>query len=268
VQLRVGCAFVYEMADAVPALVQVAARRGASVDVLREEWLLRPADDVADLSDLYGNTIRRARLGPGTVNIQYDATVAIPPEPDPDGAGARQHRVEELPAEALHYLLASRYCQSDVLAPVAVKLFGGGPPGWPLAESVCDWVHEHIRFRYGSSDPSTTAVDVQCRREGVCRDFAHLFIALCRSLNVPARYVFGYLPDLFVEAPPHPMDFSAWAEVYLGGRWWTFDPRNNRRRVGRVVIGRGRDAVDVAMVTTWGSATLRSMEVWAKEAAG
>ena len=128
-------------------------------------------------------------------------------------------------------------------------------------------MHESLRFRYGSSDRLTTASDAYDCREGVCRDFAHLFIAFCRAMNVPARYVFGYLPDLFVEPPGHPMDFCAWAEVYLGGRWWTFDPRNNQRRVGRVVIGRGRDAVDVAMVTTWGPAEFRAMEVTAEEAA-
>ncbi len=259
--------FAYELPDAVPALLQVAARTGESADVLSETWELDPAADLVELSDLYGNAIRRTVLAPGGVRIRYDAVVDVPGRPDEMDAGARQHAIEELPAEALHYLLASRYCQSDVLAPPALDLFGSTPPGWARAQAICDWVHGNVQFRSGSSDQHTTAMDVCGSREGVCRDFAHLFISFCRALNIPARYVFGYLPDLFVEPPFDPMDFCAWAEVYLGGRWWTFDPRNNQRRVGRVVIGRGRDAVDVAMVTTWGRAELGALHVWAQEVA-
>src|SRR5207302_7095478 len=143
----------------------------------------------------------------------------------------------------------------------------GTVPGWQRAQAISDWVHDGLQFEYGSSSSVTSAVDVYRRRRGVCRDFAHLFVAFCRAMNVPARYVFGYLPDLFVPPAADPMDFSAWAEVYLGGRWWTFDPRNNQPRVGHVVVGRGRDAVDVAMITTWGPAELRSLRVWADEAA-
>jgi transglutaminase-like putative cysteine protease len=267
IRLRAGCEFAYDLASAVPALVQVTARRGEVAHVLRETWETHPHARMDDLSDLYGNTIHRATLGPGIARIRYDATVEVPAEPDAARPDARQHAIEELPAGALHYLLASRYCESDVLAPVATELFGSGPAGWPLAQAICDWVHANLGFRYGSSDRTTTARDVYERREGVCRDFAHLFITFCRALNLPARYVFGYLPDLFVEPAPTPMDFYAWAEVYLGGGWWTFDPRNNQRRAGRVVIGRGRDAVDVAMMTTWGRAELVGFEVWAEEVA-
>jgi transglutaminase-like putative cysteine protease len=267
-RLRVGCTFTYRLAGSVPALVQVAARRGESVDVLRETWELDPAASLDELSDPYGNTIHRTTLGPGTSHVRYDATVGAPGQPDEVRPGAHQHAIEALPAEALHHLLASRYCESDALAPTALDLFGDGPAGWPLAQAICDWVHENVRFREGSSDLTTSARDVFARREGVCRDFAHLFIAFCRAMNIPARYVFGYLPDLFVDPSSSPMDFCAWAEVYLDGRWWTFDPRNNQRRVGRVVVGRGRDAVDVAMVTTWGAAELTGFEVWAEESAG
>jgi transglutaminase-like putative cysteine protease len=267
-RLRVGCAITYGLAASVPALVQVAARRGESVDVLRETWELDPVAELDELSDPYGNTIHRVTLGPGTSRFRYDATVEVPGQPDEVRADAHQHAIEELPAEALHYLLASRYCESDALAPTALGLFGSGPAGWPLAQAICDWVHDNVRFRYGASDPTTSARDVCARREGVCRDFAHLFIAFCRAMNIPARYVFGYMPDLFVEPSSDPMDFCAWAEVYLDDRWWTFDPRNNRRRVGRVVVGRGRDAVDVAMMTTWGPAELTGLEVWAAESPG
>jgi len=138
-------------------------------------------------------------------------------------------------------------------------------------QAICDWIHQNLGFQYGSSSPLTTAADVLAARKGVCRDFAHLAVTFCRAMNIPSRYVFGYLPDIGVPPPPHPMDFCAWTEAWLGDRWWTFDPRNNRRRIGRVVIGRGRDALDVAMVTTYGAANFKSMTVWAdlaeKEAA-
>jgi transglutaminase-like putative cysteine protease len=145
----------------------------------------------------------------------------------------------------------------------AWELFGHTDLGWRRVQAICDWVHENITFQYGASNPLTTAVDVFKSRKGVCRDFAHLAVTFCRAMNIPARYVFGYLPDLYVPLPPEPMDFAAWMEVWLGDRWWTFDPRNNTRRVGRVLIGRGRDALDVAMLTTFGPAEFRSMTVWA-----
>jgi transglutaminase-like putative cysteine protease len=267
VRLRLGCTFVYELPAPVPALLQVAVRRDGGAVVRDETWDVRPAVELTELSDPYGNTPRRAALPPGEVRIGYDALVDVSDRPDEMDGGAVQHPIEELPAEALHFLLASRYCESDELAPAALELFGATAPGWARAQAISDWVHEHLEFAYGSSGPVTSAADVYARRRGVCRDFAHLFVAFCRAMNIPARYVFGYLPDLFVPPAPDPMDFCAWAEVYLGGRWWTFDPRNNQRRVGHVVIGRGRDAVDVAMVTTWGPAELRSLRVWADEVA-
>jgi transglutaminase-like putative cysteine protease len=165
----------------------------------------------------------------------------------------------------LLFTLPSRYCLSDELSDTAWDLFGNTWPGWERVQAVCDWVHQNVRFQYGTSTPRTTAVDVYEKRVGVCRDFAHLALTFCRAMNIPARYTFGYLPDIGVPPPDEPMDFCAWFEAYLGGRWLTFDPRNNTRRVGRVVIGRGRDALDVAMVTTYGSHTLQSMVVWADE---
>jgi len=146
---------------------------------------------------------------------------------------------------------------------MAWELFGATEPGGARVQAICDWVHDNIAFQYGTSNPLTTAVDVLEQRKGVCRDLAHVAITFCRALNIPARYVFGYLPDIYVPPNPAPMDFAAWMEVYLGDRWWTFDPRNNERRVGRVLIGRGRDALDVAMLTTFGPAVFRSMAVWA-----
>jgi transglutaminase-like putative cysteine protease len=267
IRLHLGCTFVYELPVPVPALLQVAIRRDGEAVVRHEAWDVRPAVELTELSDPYGNTLRRVALPPGEVHIGYDAVVDVSDQPDEMDAGAKQHPIEALPAGALHFLLASRYCESDELGPAALELFAGTAPGWPRVQAISDWVHGSLRFESGSSDQATSAVDVYRRQRGVCRDFAHLFIAFCRAMNIPARYVFGYLPDLFVPPAPDPMDFCAWAEVYLGGRWWTFDPRNNQRRVGRVVVGRGQDAVDVAMITTWGPAQLRSLRVWADEAA-
>jgi transglutaminase-like putative cysteine protease len=146
-----------------------------------------------------------------------------------------------------------------------LDLFGTSPLGWERVQAVCDWVHDNVRFDFGTSSPDTTSVDVFEAKVGVCRDFAHLAISFCRALNIPARYVFGYLPDIGVTREPELMDFCAWMEVYLGGRWWTFDPRNNVRRIGRVAIARGRDAMDVAMVTSYGTLLLEELTVWADE---
>jgi transglutaminase-like putative cysteine protease len=173
--------------------------------------------------------------------------------------------VEELPDDVLHYTLPSRFCLSDMLSDTAWQLFGSIEPGWARVQAICDWVHTNIRFQYGTSNSMTTALDIYEQKVGVCRDLTHLAVTFCRALNIPTRYVFGYLPDIGVPPPDAPMDFCAWMEVYLDGRWWTFDPRNNMPRIGRVLIGRGRDALDVAMVTTYGSPRLQSMTVWADE---
>ena len=233
--------------------------------VERETWRVQPDASFSDLVDIYGNHARRVVIGPGKASLRYDAEVTTSAALDEVGLVAVQHPVEDLPAEILIYTLASRYCLSDMLSDAAVDLFGATPRGWERVQAVCDWVHDNVRFDYAAVRPDTTSIDVFQARVGVCRDFAHLAISFCRALNVPARYVFGYLPDIDVPPPPEPMDFCAWMEVYLGGRWWTFDPRNNARRIGRVVIARGRDAVDVAMVTSYGKLLLEEMTVWADE---
>ncbi len=185
--------------------------------------------------------------------------------PDDIVPDALQLPVEDLPDDVLIYTLPSRFCLSDTLSDMAWQLFGNTEPGWARVQAICDWVHSNIRFQYGSSNSLTTAADICQQGVGVCRDFAHLAVTFCRAMNIPARYVFGYLPDIGVPPPDDPMDFCAWMEVYLGGRWFTFDPRNNQPRIGRVLIGRGRDALDVAMVTSYGSPRLAKMTVWADE---
>ena len=228
-------------------------------------WEATPPVEMVEYVDLFGNLCDRLTLPPGRSVLRYDAVVEVPGTVDDADPDAPQVPVEELPAETLVHLMPSRLCLSDVLADEAWSLFGRGPVGWRRVQAVCDWVHDGVRYDDADSTSLTTSLDVWHRRAGVCRDYAHLAVTLCRSLNIPARYVFGYLPDIGIPQPDYPMDFCAWFEAWLGDRWWTFDPRNNQRRAGRVVIGRGRDAVDVAMVTTFGSAVLQQMTVWADE---
>ena len=248
------------------ATVQVRPRSDARHQLVTESWSTEPSVPVDEYADVYGNPVKRLVMPIGEMVMTYDAVVAVPDELDPDPLAAPQTPVESIPGELLHFTLPSRYCLSDQLMGTAWELFGNTAPGGPRVQAICDWVQGNIQFQYGTSNPMTTAMDVFQNRKGVCRDMAHLAVSFCRALSIPARYVFGYLPDLYVPPDPAPMDFAAWIEVWLGDRWWTFDPRNNARRVGRVLIGRGRDALDVAMLTTFGPAEFRSMTVWADRA--
>ena len=263
IALRVGCEFSYDVSAPTVATVQVRPRSDARHQLVSETWTTIPQRPVDEHADIYGNTVIRLVMRESSQVIRYDARCTVPDELDPDGSGTAQQPIEEIPGELLHYMLPSRYCLSDELMGTAWQLFGKSEPGWARVQTICDWVHDNIRFQFGASTPLTTAMDVFNSRTGVCRDFAHLAVTFCRAMNIPARYVFGYLPDIYVAVADEPMDFAAWIEVWLGDRWWTFDPRNNARRVGRVLIGRGRDALDVAMLTTFGPAVFRSMTVWA-----
>lgn len=258
-----GCEFKYDVSAPTVATVQVRPRSDASHQLVTESWSTQPSVPIDEYSDFYGNPVKRLVMPAGQLILRYDAVVAVPDEPDPDASAVPQAPVDQVPGDLLHFTLPSRYCLSDQLMGMAWELFGQTEPGGPRVQAVCDWVQGNIQFQYGSSNPLTTAVDVLEQRKGVCRDLTHLAISFCRALNIPTRYVFGYLPDLYVPLTTDRMDFAAWMEVWLGDRWWTFDPRNNTRRVGRVLIGRGRDALDVAMLTTFGPATFRSMTVWA-----
>ncbi len=216
--------------------------------------------------DTYGNLCGRAVVPAGRVTFRTDAILYDDGLPDVLAVSAVQHPVEELPHDVMLFLLASRYCEVDSeLRDIAWSLFGQLPPGWSLVQAVCDYVHQHIRFDYMQARANRTALDVYREQVGVCRDYMHLAITFCRSLNIPARYCTGYLGDIGVPQEPSPMDFSAWFEVYLGGAWHAFDARNNTPRIGRILMARGRDAADVALTTTFGANTLRSFEVWAAE---
>ena len=261
--VRIGCQFEYAAPGRTPSLWQVRPRSDGHQRIVTEIWEPPASDRV--YFDAYGNACDRLTLPPGRSVLRYDATVVVPPTFDDADKGATEISIEDLPDEAFIYLLPSRFCWPDVLHDSAWELFDSAEPGWSRVQAVCDWLHDHVRYEPGVSTAVTTAYDVWEARSGVCRDITHLGITLCRSLNIPARYVAGYLPDIAVEPPDLPMDFCSWFEVWLEGRWWTFDPRNNEPRIGRVVIARGRDALDTAMVTTWGGAQLLSMTVWADE---
>ena len=263
--VKVGCEFRYESAWATPAVMQVEPRADGDFRILREELQLTPSLELHAYRDMYGNTCRRMMIPEGEQVISYDATIEVSGQADDVAPDAAQLPVEELPDDVLVYTLPSRFCLSDTLSDMAWQQFGAIEGGWARVQAICDWVHDNISFQYGTSNSLTTAADVCAAGVGVCRDFAHLAVTFCRALNIPARYVFGYLPDIGVPPPDAPMDFCAWMEVYLAGRWYTFDPRNNEPRIGRVLIGRGRDALDVAMVTTYGSPRLAKMTVWADE---
>lgn len=266
-RLHVGCRFEYEPAGDVPAICLVRPSGLDGVRLISERWQTMPAASYHDYTDGYGNVCRRLTLPAGAAAIEYDAQVEAAGAIDAADPDAPQLPVEALADETLVYTLASRFCLSDELYDEAFERFGSVAPGYRRVQAVVDYVHRHVTFGYDFARPTLTSSDVLSRGQGVCRDFAHAAIAFCRALSIPARYVFGYLPDIDVPPPDAPMDFCAWFEAYLGGRWWTFDPRNNQRRRGRVIIGRGRDAADVPMVTTYGSANFKRMTCWA-EAAG
>jgi len=215
--------------------------------------------------DSFGNWCTRIVAPQGQVRLYTDAFVNDVGRPDLIAAYARQTPVEQLPDETLLFLLGSRYCETDRLSEAAWQLFGASPTGWGRVQAICDYVHNHIAFGYEHARSTKTAWEVFQERTGVCRDFAHLAVAFCRCMNIPARYCTGYLPDIGVTPPHDPMDFAGWFEAYLGGHWYTFDARNNVPRIGRILIARGRDAADVSISHTFGPNTLKSFSVRAEE---
>ena len=264
-RLAIGCVFTYRAEVPTSAVFMVRPAVARSLSTEGDRWLTDPPGPVACYTDLYGNECARTVLPAGRSQFGFSAVADVPDATEDVDAEAPEVPPSELPAGTLVYTLPSRYCLPDLLATEAWERFGGLAPGYRRVQAICDHVNGHLTFQYGSSTATSTAVDVNNSRYGVCRDFTHLAISFCRALNIPARYTFGYLPDLDIPVDPAPMDFAAWMEVWLGDRWWTFDPRNNARRKGRVVIGRGRDATDVAVATTFGGPLLESMTVQAEE---
>ena len=258
-QLSIGCEFTYVAAIPTPVVFQVQPTEAPPVSIEGARWFSEPAVPFRGYVDLYGNPCVRAVLPAGRSSFAYQAAAVVPDTTEETDEGAPERAPDDLPDDTLIYTLPSRYCLPDVLGGEAWGRFGAMGPGYRRVQAICDYVHGHLTFQYGSTTALSSAADVNLAGRGVCRDFTHLAISFCRALNIPARYVFGYLPDMDVPPDPAPMDFAAWMEVWLGDQWWTFDPRNNSGRKGRVVIGRGRDASDVAMATTFGGPLLESM---------
>jgi transglutaminase-like putative cysteine protease len=232
-------------------------------DVVRIEHSAGPIAS-HEYSDTYGNICTRFLAPAGHLRLWNSTLIEDSGDPDPVDWGAKEVPPQDLPDDALRFLLNSRYCETDQLAAVAYELFGTVAPGWNRVQAICDWVNAKVTFNYGMTRPSKTALDVFTERTGVCRDFQHLAVTFCRCLNIPARYVAGYLGDIGVPLRL-PMDFSAWFEAYLDGKWWAFDARNNMPRVGRVLMATGRDAADVAFLTSFGGSTLTKFEVVSDE---
>ena len=267
--IKIGYEFIFDVKFPSLMLLMVALHPDRESSVRRHNGMVvEPYLPIEEFSDVYGNRCRRIFAPAGRLRLWDEMVVEDSGLPDPDMPWARQHLAQELPAGTLLYLLSSRYCEVDRLMGVAWSLFGGAPEGWGRVQAVCNWVHDNVRFDYQAARPTKTAYEVFVERVGVCRDFAHLALTFCRCLCIPARYATGYLGDIGVPMVPCPMDFSGWFEVYLGGRWYTFDARHNVPRIGRVLMARGRDAADVAMTTSFGNNTLQRFTVWTDEVAG
>ncbi len=262
--LSLGCEFEFESTQPVSAIMQVAPAPQPNLGVRSEEW--DTAAEHHGYVDLYGNRCERLAIPSGRSRVAYNAEVLLASPADVIAPDTPETPVALLPDEHLSFVMPSRFCLPDELGHEAWQRFGDLAPGWERVQAIVDFVHGHLEFMHGASNPWTTAADVYRAGQGVCRDFAHLAITFCRALNIPARYVFGYLPDIGAAEPADPMDFAAWFEAHLDGRWHTFDARNNTPRIGRVVVGRGRDAVDVALLTSFGPLTLTRFEVRAEPA--
>jgi transglutaminase-like putative cysteine protease len=261
--VRVGCKLAYETSVPTPVLFVLKPRLEDRVLVTQEQLSFGICQPSYEFQDSFGNTTYRATLMPGRNEIRHDALVAVSSRPDSREVAGPMVPVGQLPVELLRYTLPSRYCDSDKLLNFAWNQFGQTIHGLPRVQAICDWVHNNIEYRFGSGRPDLSAWEVIDRRHGVCRDFAHAAIALCRAFNLPARYVTGHLPDIGYVDPGTPMDFHAYCEVYLGQDWFTFDPRYNVPRIGRVKLAHGADAVDGAFATIYGAANLTHFEVWA-----
>jgi transglutaminase-like putative cysteine protease len=265
-KIRIGFDFIYEFVARTPMVLMLNVHPSRAIDLIKPDQLrITPALPVTRYQDAFGNTCTRLVAPGGQVEISTDALVQDGGQPDVVEPAARQYEVAELPHDTLAFLLASRYCETERLMNEAWSRFGKTPLGWPRVQAICDFVHSHVRFGYQHARATKTAAEVVIERRGVCRDFAHLAITLCRCMNIPARYCTGYLGDIGVPPEPEPMDFSAWFEVYLGGRWHTFDARHNTPRIGRIVMARGRDAADVAFSTTFGPNLLKRFIVHTDE---
>lgn len=264
-KIRAGYEISYDCAQPTPMITMLNVHPSRTEDLITPDLLrLDPAIPACRYEDGFGNICQVIHAPKGRLTMSTDFVIDDSGRPDEVALDAEQYPLEKLPVETLVYLLGSRYCETDLFAELAWAKFGNLQKGWPLVQAICDYVHDHLTFGYVHASPTRTAWQAHADRRGVCRDFAHLAITLCRCMNVPARYCTGYLGDIGVPPEPDPMDFSAWFEVYLG-RWYTMDARHNTPRIGRVLMARGRDATDVAIVTSFGPCTLAQFKVMTDE---
>jgi transglutaminase-like putative cysteine protease len=260
--IKIGFDIVFDIPAPTPFMTLLNVHPSRAHDLLHDDRLkIEPGVYVEGYTDSFNNRCNRFVAPAGKLRLSYENIVRDSGVADEVVADAVQVPVERLPAEVMPFLLASRYCEVDRMTPIAWDLFGKTKSGWERAQAVCDYVHSHVQFGYPHARPTKTAYECFEERKGVCRDFMHLAITLLRCLNIPARYATGYLGDIGVPIDPNPMDFSAWYEVYLSGRWFAFDARHNMPRIGRILMARGRDAVDAALTTTFGPTKLEKFSV-------
>jgi transglutaminase-like putative cysteine protease len=260
--IRIGFDLTFELPAPVPMILMLYTHPSRSSSLAGPEIIqIAPSIPISTFTDHFGNRCGRILAPAGSIRLWHETLVRDSGLLDPTNLDAVQWDVHALPPDVIQFLFASRYCETDNLSNIAWNLFGNTPMGWSRVQAVCDWVHNNVQFGYGFARANKTAFEVYQERRGVCRDFSHLLIAFLRCLNIPARYATGYLGDIGVPFNPDPMDFSAWTEVFLDGRWYTFDARHNMPRIGRVVMARGRDAVDVAITTSFGPSTLTKFSV-------
>jgi transglutaminase-like putative cysteine protease len=260
--VRVGCSQTYEAAEPTAALFMIKPRRDEAERVCEDRFSFKPSLPGTEYQDEHENIVFRAVLPPGQTTVEHDALVAVTSKPDNYGITPRFVPLSNVPRSVLRYTMPSRYCDADNVTEFAKDTFGKISPGIDLVQAICDWTHEKIEYRVGSGMPNLSASQILERRYGVCRDFAHVAITLCRAFDLPTRYVTGHLPDIGRKSPGTPMDFHAYFEAYLG-EWMTFDARFNVPRIGRIKVAHGLDAVDGAIATLYGDAPLKDFKVWA-----
>ena len=262
-RMHIGCRITHTLTQPTPVIAVLNVHYSRFGDLERADYLVtQPSVPLESYRDGFGNWCTRMVAPAGEFTLTTDGIFRDTGQVDPYRPDAGQHAVQDLPFDTLVYLLGSRYCDTDLLSDQAWRLFSATAPGWSRVQAICDFVHDHITFDYMKADATRTASQTLAGGHGVCRDFTHLGIALCRCMNIPARYCTGYLSEIGEPLPHAPDDFAAWMEVFLDGQWWTFDPRNNKRRTGRILVARGRDAADVPLTQIFGPGILSDFEVW------
>ena len=265
-RIRAGYEISFDCPQTTPMMLCISVHPSRAGDLLTPGPItVSPGAPLRTYRDPFDNVCTRILAPPGRTTLATDFDIFDTGQPDEVAWDAIQHKVEDLPDDKLTFLLGSRYCETDRLSDAAWSMFGHTTPGWGRVQTICDFVHEHIKFNYQDARSTRTAWDAYEEGRGVCRDYAHLAVALCRCMNIPARYCTGYLGDIGMPPPYPPGDFSAWFEAYLGGRWYTFDARHNKPRIGRVLMARGRDATDVAISTVFGPSILSGFTVFTDE---